>query len=323
MAYPGLPVGRFIFVGVEVTRLRLIFLERKYVDNARCGFCPLFRKFRYFLQQGCEFCLCFFVFLGFFIVIEGESFVCSASVVKPADSFALDVRPDIQNFSLKINDVFGHVGRLKNEIAWWPSFNFSDKQFNVTSEPLSLQRSIVSASEPEAYPKADKSYKKWYEKLLHHWRFFCTMFFLGFCIGKWRGRINRMAWSLVGLFSWPTQGFHQLKDVSLQFLSNKTERKEWLITRLAVHTTSIVAGSWLAGRVLGPLPIIGQVPTKLWIGSIVLALLLLFLDSSAKIYSYKRKINDAQSDAKNLLPSSGENGPLQTLENQRNTDVNK
>jgi hypothetical protein len=111
--------------------------------------------------------------------------------------------------------------------------------------------------------------------------------------GCWLQRIVRCL--LGDLFSYMTQESHQSKDSSCQSLCSKTERKEWLVTRLAVHTTSIVAGSWLAGRVLGPLPVIGQVPTKLWIGSIALALLLLFVDSSAKIYSYNRKTPNEKS----------------------------
>jgi hypothetical protein len=114
--------------------------------------------------------------------------------------------------------------------------------------------------------------------------------------GCWLKRIVRCL--LGDLWVLLTQESHQPTDSSCQSLCNRTERKEWLTTRVAPHIAGIIGSMWLIGHVSGPLPIIGVLSTKAWIWSICLILLLLFLDNYFLVRSYhlnNRKTPNVQS----------------------------
>ena len=92
-----------------------------------------------------------------------------------------------------------------------------------------------------------------------------------------------------GLFFDNAQQSHQWKDSCAQSECDKTGRNLWPITTAAAGLSGAAIGLWLAGLVLGPLPIIGLVPPRLVMLSILLSILLTFLDSCDQIRSYKKR----------------------------------
>ena len=121
------------------------------------GFCELFGTFRNFVQQGHKLCLSLLVFLGLSVIVEGQCFVCSAGIIKPLDVSVWNVWPDFQNFAFKFRNTPDGALPIKNEITWLFGFNFTTKQFDITSEPLSFHSGISTKAKPVANQYTNKA----------------------------------------------------------------------------------------------------------------------------------------------------------------------
>jgi hypothetical protein len=181
------------------------------------------------IQEGYQFCLRCFILLSVFVACELDCLVCSAGVIKPFYSGTPDAMPDFPNLFSKIGIIL-QFHLPENELIRRRGFNFPSEQFNVTTEPLSLHQSIIADAQSKTNPKADKATEKWYEKLLHHWRFYSVMLLAGYVTGFCRNQIKRQAWRLVDILS--SLELPPEKGCVWKRQTNQTTESGWLKTAI-------------------------------------------------------------------------------------------